>query len=77
VDLSRDGRLVHLAHSGEMVLEVDRGRIRVQRARCHRKICQQQGFIGTPFASIVCVPARVLIVIAGREDQERWDALAY
>lgn len=51
------------------IIEIEKGRVRVVEAFCPDQICVKQGWIGTPGASIVCVPNELVIYLpAGSDD---------
>lgn len=77
IDLSVDRSDVALADNPDMILEVRRGRVRVAQADCPRKLCQHAGWISRPGQTIVCLPNRLLIEIAGGNKAPAYDAVSY
>lgn len=74
--LSRDGFVtLSCERPNDMKLEFRAGRVRVAESDCPRKICMQEGWVGSPGQSIVCVPNRLIIEIRGRAAQ--YDAETY
>ena len=61
----------------EMVVEVNEGRLRVLKADCPRKICVHTGWISSPSQTIVCVTNKVLIEIAGKSPNTKYDVISY
>lgn len=47
--------------------EVKNGKIRLIKATCPDKICEKTGFIGSPGQSIICVPNKITVTVAGAE----------
>lgn len=45
--------------------EVRDGKIRVTNASCPDKICEKTGYIGSPGQSIICVPGKITVAVAG------------
>lgn len=61
----------------EMVVEVKEGRVRALKAECPRKICVHTGWISSPSQTIVCVTNKVLIEIAGKSPNAKYDVISY
>lgn len=77
IDLSVDRSDVALADNPDMILEVRYGRVRIAKANCPRKLCQHSGWISRPGETIVCLPNRLLIEIAGLGKATTYDAISY
>lgn len=50
---------------GDSTFEVSDGRVRMVSSTCRDKICVGTGWVDSPGSSIVCLPNRVVIRIAG------------
>lgn len=48
--------------------EVKNGRIRLTNASCPDKICEKTGYIGSSGQSIICVPGRITVTVAGSDE---------
>jgi len=77
LELAHDGQVRHRLNGDELVLEVDRGRVRVLQTSCPRKVCRRQGWISSPNQSIVCAPERILVTIEDPRGARSWDVLSY
>lgn len=56
-------------------VEIRAGRVRVAESDCPRHICCRAGWRATPGSTVACVPNRVVITIAGPDEQydaETW-----
>jgi hypothetical protein len=62
---------------GNMVVEHNGGRVRIVSADCPRKFCSHSGWISGPGQTIVCVPNKVLIEVAGNANDSVCDAVAF
>ena len=49
--------------SGNTIVEINNGRVRIKDAPCPNKLCIHQGWINT--GAIVCLPNRILVIITG------------
>ena len=49
---------------------VSDGKVRVEEATCPDKLCEKRGAISRAGESIVCLPARVVVKIAGKGEVE-------
>lgn len=47
--------------------EVKDGKIRLTKASCPDKICEKTGFIGSSAQSIICVPNKITVSVAGSD----------
>lgn len=45
--------------------EVKGGRIRITKASCPDKLCENTGYIGSPGQSIICVPNKITVAVVG------------
>lgn len=45
--------------------EVKNGKIRLTQASCPDKICEKTGYIGSSGQSIICVPNKITVAVAG------------
>jgi hypothetical protein len=64
--LDRDRRItVSCDQHDDVMLEVKSGRVRVAVSDCPLKRCIQEGWVGTPGRTIVCVPNRLVIEVTG------------
>ena len=48
--------------------EVKNGKIRLTHATCPDKICEKTGYIGSSGQSIICVPNKITVTVAGSVD---------
>ena len=51
--------------NGFNIIEVERGRIRVNQADCRDGICTRQGWVSSGVTPIVCLPNRLVIRLEG------------
>jgi hypothetical protein len=58
-----------------MKIEIHNGAIRVAESDCPKGVCKHAGWVRTPGRSILCVPNRVLIEVAG--ESRDYDAESY
>ncbi|MEO0074285.1 MAG: NusG domain II-containing protein [candidate division WOR-3 bacterium] len=70
-----EDRLIHLKQGFD--IEVRKGSVRVAATDCRLKLCQQMGWQHLPGRTIVCVPNRVVIRIAGDDSGSGYDAETY
>jgi hypothetical protein len=63
IDLQKEGDIA--LPGGKMVLAVKNGTVRVKQSDCHRQTCVHAGPIGSTGETIVCVPNKMVIEIAG------------
>ncbi|HAA85764.1 MAG TPA: hypothetical protein DCE14_05345 [Kosmotogaceae bacterium] len=52
-----------------LVLQVEKGAVRVVEANCPDQICVKTGWTSSPGIPIVCIPNRIMIVIPRKNDQ--------
>ncbi len=50
---------------GESIVEIRRGKVRMEESACPLKLCVKQGYISKQGEEIICVPNRVIIRIIG------------
>jgi hypothetical protein len=60
-----------------MEIEIKNGAVRVEKSDCPRGICRHTGWITKPGSTLVCVPNRVLVEIAGKKKGKTYDAITY
>ena len=48
--------------------EVKNGKIRLTEASCPDKICEKTGYIGSSGQSIICVPNKITVSVAGSDE---------
>ena len=60
-----DGSDADTVSRGYNYLEVEHGRIRVQRADCPDGICVRQGWVSGGLLPIVCLPNRLVVIFDG------------
>ena len=66
-DLSQD-RVISISDKGiEMMINIDRGRIRVLESNCPKHICVHSGWIAGSGQTVVCVPNKMLIEVKGKQ----------
>lgn len=71
IDLSRVDEPYSLTledESGRNVLSVERGRVRVSEADCPDQVCVKQGWVSNGAAPIVCLPHKLVVELAGTEE---------
>jgi len=73
LDLRRDKKVA----VGTAEIEIRAGKIRIAKSRCPRQICEHAGWIADPGQTIVCVPNRIIIEIAGTHAVTKYDAVTY
>lgn len=59
------------------IIDVENGRVRIEKSDCPRGICQHSGWIFRPPETIVCVPKKMLIEIVGMENQTDYNAVSF
>lgn len=64
-------KTVYTGSGGYNVIEVREGMIRVAEANCPEQIDVRQGWISSPYESIVCLPHRLVISILPADPQRR------
>jgi hypothetical protein len=55
---------------GENLIIIDGGKVRMKEASCPDKVCIRMGWISKTTQNIVCLPAKLHIEIAGKDDME-------
>lgn len=48
--------------------EVKGGKIRLTNASCPDKLCEKTGYIGSAGQSIICVPGKITVSVAGNDE---------
>lgn len=56
---------------GENLIVIDSGSVSITQADCPDKLCVKQGAVSRTGVPIVCLPHRLVVVIEGRETDER------
>lgn len=64
-------KTVYTGNDDYNVIEVREGMIRVVEANCPEQVDVRQGWISSPYESIVCLPHRLVITILPAEPQRR------
>ncbi|MFO7152444.1 MAG: NusG domain II-containing protein [Bacillota bacterium] len=62
---------------GDLVLEVDRDKVRVVSSDCPDKDCIRQGWASRPGQTLVCLPNRVVIKIESRDSTGDLDGVSF
>lgn len=57
----------------DMVIETEKGRVRVRSSGCPDQVCVHTGWISRPGEAAVCLPNRVSVTVRA-ENQDRWIA---
>jgi hypothetical protein len=71
-------KTVYTGNDGYNVIEVREGMIRVVEANCPEQVDVRQGWISSPYESIVCLPHRLVITILPADPQRRdIDGISY
>jgi hypothetical protein len=70
----KDARLLTLRGA---TVEIKDGAVRIASSECPRGTCRHVGWISEPGRSIVCVPNRILIEVAGKQAPAPYDAVTY
>lgn len=65
LSLDRDGTFRFDGIEAEF--EVKDGKIRLTKASCPDKICEKTGYIGSSAQSIICVPNKITVSVAGSD----------
>ena len=55
---------------GKNLVIIDRGKVRMKEASCPDKVCVHMGWISKTIQNIVCLPAKVHVEIAGKDDDK-------
>lgn len=67
-ELSLDREGVFRFEGIEAEFEVKGGKIRLTNAVCPDKICEKTGYIGSSGQSIICVPNKITVAVAGSDE---------
>ena len=82
VQIFVDGKLIHTysldmdtlitirGYRGPATFQIKRGKVRMVNSTCPLKLCVKMGWIDKAGSSIICVPNRVLIKIAGKKNYD-------
>ncbi|ADL07501.1 NusG domain II-containing protein [Thermosediminibacter oceani] len=80
ISLGSDGPKLQLKVPGvlgELIIEVDRDRVRVVSADCPDKDCIRQGWASRPGQMLVCLPNRVVVKIESEKSPEGPDVVSF
>lgn len=80
ITLGKDGPKMQLKVPGvigDVVLEIDRDRVRVVSSDCPDKDCIRQGWVYRPGQTLVCLPNRVVVKIESRESTSDLDGVSF
>ena len=74
IDLEQQGlhRYTVEGYNGSIILETQKGKIRVVEENSPKHLCSKQGYINTTYQSIVCLPNKIIIKI---ESEEKLDTV--
>lgn len=61
---------IETENGGQNILVIDNGECYLEDANCPDKLCVKQGVISKSGQSIICLPHKVVITIAGGEEQD-------
>jgi len=61
---------------GKNIVLIDRGKVRMKEASCPDNVCVHMGWISKTIQNIVCLPAKVHVEIAGKEEIGEIDAVS-
>lgn len=68
VSLSRDAEYHVSGATGDVVVRVSDGAVRVDESGCPDQICVRTGAVSSPGSVIACVPNRVVVRVGGEGD---------
>ncbi|MHB1017487.1 MAG: NusG domain II-containing protein [Coriobacteriia bacterium] len=68
VSLSRDAEYRIPGATGDVVVRVSDGAVRVDESGCPDQICVRTGAVSSPGSVIACVPNRVVVRVGGEGD---------
>ncbi|MCG0275250.1 MAG: NusG domain II-containing protein [Thermosediminibacteraceae bacterium] len=80
ISLGKDGPKLQLkvpGAMGDLVLEVDRYRVRVLSSDCPDKDCIRQGWASRPGQALVCLPNRVVVKIVNNKSSGELDGVSF
>ncbi len=60
-----------------LTVEIKAGAVRIAKSDCPRGLCTHAGWISAPGGTIVCVPNKVLIEVAGPGAPAPYDVVTY
>ena len=61
---------IETENGGQNILVIDNGECYLEDANCPDKLCVKQGVISKSGQSIICLPHKAVITIAGGEEQD-------
>lgn len=67
-DLMKDGSYTVDGKLGEVLVEVQDGRVRVEKEYSPHHYCSIQGYVSDPSTPIICLPNEVVVTIEGSEE---------
>jgi len=77
VDIDNYEEVKIVTEYGENIVIIDRGKVRMKEASCPDKVCVHMGWISKTIQNIVCLPGKVHVEIAGKDDEKgEMDAVA-
>lgn len=68
VPLWEDGTYPVKGKLGEVLVEVNEGRVRVEKETSPYHYCSIQGYVSDPSTPIICLPNEVVVTIEGSEE---------
>ena len=68
VSLWEDGTYPVEGKLGEVLVEVNEGRVRVEKETSPYHYCSIQGYVSDPSTPIICLPNEVVVTIEGSEE---------
>ena len=68
VPLWEDGTYPVEGKLGEVLIEVNEGRVRVEKETSPYQYCSIQGYVSDPSTPIICLPNEVVVTIEGSEE---------
>ncbi|MCF6096588.1 NusG domain II-containing protein [Thermovorax subterraneus] len=80
ISLGKDGPKMQLKVAGfigDVVLEIDRDKVRVVASDCPDKDCVRQGWVSKPGQTLVCLPNRVVVKIQNTESTNEVDGVSF
>lgn len=70
LDMNKDGLYDFMGDEGPMVIEVEKGAIRVKEEVSPLNYCSKQGWVSTTNTPIVCLPNSVIIIVHNNVEAE-------